>query len=146
VRAGHPLGRPGAPLTIEALAETTHVAIDYPRPEAAPADDRRPRRRTTLEDRGAFDSELMRLGLARRVGVVAPDSYTALAIVARTDMAALAPRRLAERAAQRGVLQLLEPPYESPPIEISVLHMRDRASDPAQVWFLDLLTESSADL
>jgi DNA-binding transcriptional LysR family regulator len=142
-RSGHPLGRPGATLTVETLAELEHVAIDYPRPEVAP-EDRRLRRRTTLGDSDLFEQELMRRGLVRRVGAVVPDSYTALAVVARSDMAALAPRRLAERAVQKGSLQLLEPPYESPPVEIGVLQMRDRASDPAQVWFTQLLEESCA--
>jgi DNA-binding transcriptional LysR family regulator len=146
VRAGHPLARSGAPLTLDALSEVEHVAMEYPKLEIAPAEDRRLRRRTALGDGGVFDRELMLRGLTRRIGVVAPDSYTALAIVSRTDMAALAPRRLAERAAQRGLLHLLEPPYESPPVELGVLHMRDRASDPAQVWFLDLLAESAAEL
>jgi len=143
LRTGHPLGRPGAALTVESLAELAHVAIDYPRPEVTP-EDRRPRRRTTLGDSGVFDQELMRRGLVRRIGVVVPDSYTALAVVARSDMAALAPRRLAERAVQKGSLQLLEPPYESPPVEVGVLQMRDRASDPAQVWLMQLLAESAA--
>ena len=143
LRSGHDLARPGAAFTVETLAELEHVAIDYPRPEVTP-EDRRPRRRTTLGDRGAFDHELMRRGLVRRVGVVVPDSYTALAVVARSDMAALAPRRLVERAVQRGSLQLLEPPYRSPPLEIEVLQMRDRATNSAQVWFMQLLAESAA--
>jgi DNA-binding transcriptional LysR family regulator len=146
VRSGHPMAALGGKLTLEALATAEHVAMDYPRPEIAPPEERRLRRRTALEDRGAFDRELGLMGLTRRVGVVAPDSYTALAIVSRTDMTALVPRRLAERAAQRGVLQLLEPPYDSPPLEIGVLHMRDRAGDPAQVWLLEQLAESSQGL
>ena len=48
-----PLARPGAAFTVETLAELEHVAIDYPRPEVTP-EDRRPRRRTTLGDRGAL--------------------------------------------------------------------------------------------
>lgn len=120
--------------------------MDYPRPELEPPEGQRVRRRTAMEDRGAFDRELMLRGLTRKVGVVAPDSYTALNIVSRTDMAALAPRRLAERAVHRGLLRLLEPPYDSPPVEIGVLHMRDRLNDPALTWFLDLLTESSQNL
>jgi DNA-binding transcriptional LysR family regulator len=142
-RSGHALARPGATFTVEALAELEHVAIDYPRPEVTP-EDRRPRRRSTLGDYGDFDQELMRRGLVRRIGVVVPDSYTALAVVARSDMAALVPRRLAERAVQKGSLQLLEPPYDSPPVEVGVLQMRDRASDPAQVWLVQLLVESAA--
>lgn len=141
LRSGHPLSRPGAAVTVETLAELEHIGIDYPRPEVRPPDERRLKRRTTLGDRGAFDQELARRGLVRRVGVVVPDSYTALGVVARSDMAALAPRRLAERAAQRGLLQLHEPPYDSPPVEIGVLQMRDRASDPAQAWLMQLLAD-----
>ena len=130
-------------LDIKRFAKLEHVAIDYPRPEVTP-EERHPRRRTTLGDSGLFDRELIRRGLVRRIGVVVPDSYSALAVVARSDMAALAPRRLVERAVQRGSLQLLEPPYESPPLELGVLQMRDRTSDSAQIWFMQLLTESAA--
>ncbi len=146
VRAGHPLAALGSRLTLEALAGVDHVAMDYPKPEIAAPEERRLQRRPALEDRGAFERELSLRGLIRRIGVVAPDSYTALGIVSRTDMTALAPRRLAEKAIQRGLLQLLEPPYESPPLEIGVLHMRDRAGDPAQVWLLELLAEASTGL
>jgi DNA-binding transcriptional LysR family regulator len=146
VRTGHPLAALGSGFTLEALAGVEHVAMDYPKPEIAPPEERRLRRRTALEDRGAFDRELDLKGLTRRVGAVAPDSFTALAIVARTDMAALVPRRLAERAVERGVLQQLEPPYESPPLEIGVLYMRDRSGDPALMWLLELLAQSSQGL
>ena len=146
VRAGHPLAAGGAAPTLQALAEVEHVVVDYPKPDASLTEDRRLRRRPTLEDPGEFERELMGQGLERRVGVMVPDSYTALAVVARSDMAALAPRRLAERAVAAGVLQILGPPYESPSLEIGVLHMRDRAGDPAQMWLLDLLAESARDL
>lgn len=146
VRAGHPLAESGAAPSVEALASVEHVSIEYPKPDASPAGDRRLRRHSTLEDHGAFERELRQRGLQRRVGVAVPDSYTALAVVSRSDMAALAPRRLAERAVQNGALRLLEPPYESPPIEIGILYMRERASDPAQIWLLDLLIESARNL
>jgi DNA-binding transcriptional LysR family regulator len=146
VRNGHPLAADGAAPGLEALAEVEHVMVDYPKPDVSPAGDRRLRRRPTLEDRGALERELMRRGLERRVGVIVPDSYTALAVVERSDMAALAPRRLAERAVRLGALQVLEPPYESPPVELGVLYMRDRANDPAQVWLLELLAETARNL
>nr|QQZ49960.1 hypothetical protein JKL49_25255 [Phenylobacterium glaciei] len=53
--------------------------------------------------------------------MVVPDTYSALGIVARSDMAALIPRRLAMLSAQRGFIQLVEPPYPAPPIELSCL-------------------------
>lgn len=146
VRAGHPLAADDAAPTLKALAEAEHVVVDYPKPDVSPSEDRRLRRRPTLEDPDLFQRELMRQGLERRVGVVVPDSYTALAVVAHSDMAALAPRRLAEKAVERGFLKVLKAPYESPALEIGVLHMRDRAGDPAQMWLLDLLAESARDL
>lgn len=146
VRKGHPLAATGAAPSLEALAAVEHVVVDYPKPDASPAGDRRLRRRPTVEDREAFELELTRRGLERRIGVIVPDSYAALAIVSRTDMAALAPRRLVERAVKLGALQTLEPPYEPPPVQVGVLHMRDRASDPAQIWLLDLLAETARNL
>jgi DNA-binding transcriptional LysR family regulator len=144
VRSGHPLAE--GPASIEALAAVDHVVIDNPQPDMAPGEDLKAKRRPGWEDVGGFERELARLGLHRRVGVVAADSYSALAIVAQSDMAALAPRRLAERAVQRGMLHVLEPPHVSPPVEVGVLFLRDRAGDAALAWMLDLLAEAADEL
>lgn len=144
VRPDHDLAR--TPVTLQALAGVEHVVIDNPRATAEMSEGRRLKRRPSWEDLGALDRELSRHGLTRRVGVVVPDSYSALAIVAQSDMAALVPRRLAEGMVRRGVLRILTPPYVSPAVEVGVLHLRDRAGDAGLTWLLDLLGEAAAAL
>lgn len=138
VRAQNPFA--GAPIGLDELLSLQHVVIA-----------KQPRfneiQRTGLlmhaswEDLGAFDAALQEAGRTRRVGVVVPDTYSALGIVARSDMAALIPRRLAMLSAQRGFIQLVEPPYRATPIELSLLTLRDRLADPAIAWMHDLLCE-----
>jgi DNA-binding transcriptional LysR family regulator len=146
VRHDHPLAMADEAPTLEALATAEHVVVEYPRPDVSPPEDPRLKRRSPLQDRGEFEHELSRRGLARRVAVVAPDSYTALAVVSRSHMAALVPRRLAERAALHRLLKILDPPYESPSNTVGVLSMRSRAGDPAQTWFIEQLAEAAKDL
>ncbi len=82
----------------------------------------------------------------RTVAAVVPDTFSALAMVMRTDMAALLPRRLAALPAQAGRLALLETPYVSTPREIGLVHRRDRLAEPAQAWFIGLLRETGRGL
>jgi DNA-binding transcriptional LysR family regulator len=145
VRSGHPLTK--GQLNLARLVETPHVMVASRRPPFVQSPGRGAlTMRSTYEDRGAFESELAKRGLARRIGVTVPDTYAALAIVARSDMAALIPRRLALLSAQSGRLQLIDPPYESPPIEVTLLYRRDRLEDPAIAWMRDLLIDTCRDL
>ena len=145
VRAQNPLA--GAPIGLEALLSLQHVVISR-----QPALDDMRRANTGLlmhaswEDMGAFDAALADSGLSRRVGVVVPDTYSALGIVARSDMAALIPRRLALLSAQRGFIQLADPPYPAAPIELSLLALKDRLGDPAIAWMHDLLCAVGAEV
>ncbi len=140
VRAQSPLS--SAPIGLEELLSLQHVVIAK-QPQLTDME----RANTGLlmhaswEDLGAFDAALKDAGRTRRVGVVVPDTYSALGIVARSDMAALIPRRLAMLSAQRGFIQLVEPPYPAAPIELSLLTLRDRLADPAIAWMHDLLCE-----
>ena len=149
VRAGHPAA--GGRISLKTLAEIPHVLIGaLPGQGAADADgaggEAGLRRRSSWEDSGVLDRTLAAQGLSRRIGVIAPDSFSALAIASRTDMAALLPARLAEISIQAGRVVLLRTPYVSPPVEIGLLYRRDRATDPAQAWFLDLVREAAAAL
>lgn len=146
VRAENPL--PAGAVTMEDLVSTPHVVIARDRlgfgelggvggPLAL---------RNSLDDFGAFEAELSDRGLHRRVGVTVPDSYSALAVIRRSDMAALIPRRLAEMSTQTGLLRLIEPPYRSPRVDLSLLYLRDRMAEPAIVWMRDQLRELSAAL
>ena len=66
-----------------------------------------------------------------------PDTYSALAIASRSDMPALAPRRLVALAAQSNRVKPDRPAYASPNVEISLVFLRDRLNDPAIVWMRD---------
>lgn len=145
VRAGHPLTE--GPVTFADLVKPAHVYVASRRAPLAVGAGRRPLSvRSSYEDRGAFESELAKRGLVRQIGVTVPDSYAALAVVARSDMVALVPRRLALLSAQSGRLQLIEPPYESPSLEVTLLYRRDRLDDPSIAWMRDLLMETCAEL
>lgn len=147
VRAGHPITR--EKLTVEALAALTHVAIDNPQeagdervdPAGLPLG-----RSSVWFDAGTFEGELARRGLMHKIGAIVPDGFSALAIVRRSNMAALLPRRLVMALQSGRSVAMLEPPYPNAPIGLGAHYRPDRAQDPAFAWFLDLLTKQAASL
>jgi DNA-binding transcriptional LysR family regulator len=142
VRAGHDILKDGA--SVEKLAALRFVAIDLP---VRPADETSAAPVSGVwYDRGAFDAELSRRDLVQRVGAVAPDSLSAMAMVARSDMATLAPRRLVQSYLDNKRFALIEPPYPSPSLTLSAIHRRDSANDPACSWLLAMLREAASAL
>lgn len=135
VRAGHPAFK-GPRIDLETLVSTPHVVIARNLPGLI--EDGGERRafvsRASWEDAGAFEAALASRGLTRQVGVSVPDTYTALAVASRTDMATLIPRRLALLSAQGGRVQLIDPPYESPSVDVSLLYLKERLAEPAIAW------------
>ncbi len=143
VRAGHPLA--DGPGTIERLVESPHVVIrrrryadEIGRPSVV--------MRGSWDDQGAFENELRAKGLTRRVGVTVPDTYSALAVVRRSDMVALIPERLALQTAQSGFLATVQPPYPSPQVELNLLALKERMNEPAMKWMHALIMETAATL
>lgn len=128
---------------LEALVEPSHVVISRSRDEAVSGG---LVTRASWDDAGALEVALAERGLRRRVGVTVPDTYSALAIASRSDMPALAPRRLVSLAAQSGRVKLIEPPYRSPNVEISLVFLRDRLNDPGIVWMRDQIRATAAEL
>jgi DNA-binding transcriptional LysR family regulator len=141
VRAGHPLC--DRPATLEGLVSVPHVVVAGRREIIG-----RPTisQRASWEDLGAFESELAKRNLRRRVGVVAPDTFSAMTIVARSEMAALIPRRFALLSAQSGRLALIEPPYETPPVDVTLLYRKDRLAEAPMAWMRDLIGVAAATL
>ncbi|HEX3888350.1 MAG TPA: LysR family transcriptional regulator [Phenylobacterium sp.] len=140
VRTGHPAFG-GERIDLKALVSVPHVVIARSLPGLV--EDGGERRafvsRASWEDAGAFEAALAARGLTRQVGVSVPDTYTALAVASRTDMATLIPRRLALLSAQVGRVQLIDPPYESPAVDVSLLYLRERMAEPAAAWMRDQL-------
>ncbi len=144
VRAGHPAA--AAPLSLAGLAAMTHVVMANPPETVSGGADGGLRWRSAWEDIEALEQTLSTHGLKREVGVVAPDTFSALAIVTRSDMVTLAPRRLAQVLVEAGRLQVVEAPTVPAPVTLSMLYRRDRAQDPAQAWLLGLLREAAGAL
>ncbi|MFI4950332.1 MAG: LysR family transcriptional regulator [Caulobacterales bacterium] len=140
VRAGHPIFQ-SEPIDLRTLVSVPHVVIARNLPGLIEeGGERRPFvSRASWEDAGAFEAALAARGLTRRVGVSTPDTYTALAVASRTDMATLIPRRLALLSAQGGRVKLIEPPYESPSVDVSLLYLKERLAEPAVAWMRDLI-------
>ena len=138
VRSGHPLFQDHA-TDMRTLVSVPHIVIARPVPGIVEGggDRRAFVSRASWEDAGAFEAALANGGLTRRVGATVPDNYTALAMAVRTDMATLIPRRLALLSAQGGRVKLVEPPYDSPPVDIGVVYLKDRLADPAIAWLRD---------
>jgi DNA-binding transcriptional LysR family regulator len=145
VRADHPIAQLEK-VELEDLVSAPHVVIASSMPGFA--DDAAERRglvtRASWEDAGAFETALAARGLTRRIGVSVPDSYSAISVIARSDMVTLMPRRLALLSAQSGRLKLIEPPYPSPSVDISLSYLKERVVEPAVAWMRDLIRSTAA--
>lgn len=142
VRPGHPAA--GRPIRFEELCAIPHVVIALPQASYERAAGEANFAAQALHaGEEEFEEQIAGLGLTRNVAAIVPDTFSALAMAMRSDLAALMPRRLAEMPAQAGRLALLETPYVSSPREIGLLRRRDRMADPAMDWLVCLLLETA---
>jgi DNA-binding transcriptional LysR family regulator len=144
VRSEHPLAQLNR-VELEDLVSVPHVVISGAREGIDEVSDLRgvvPR--ASWDEAGAFGAALAAEGLIRRIGVSVPDSYAALAVVLRSDMVTLIPRRLALLSAQQGRMKLIEPPYQSPSVDISLIYLKERRADPAIAWMRDVIRDVAA--
>jgi len=81
--------------------------------------------------RGPTDVALERLGLSRRVVLSVPHFLFVRAVVARTDLVAMLPARVADAG---DGLQIVEPPVEVPGYEMAMLWHERSHRDPAHQW------------
>jgi DNA-binding transcriptional LysR family regulator len=147
MRAGNPAAASGE-LTPEALAGMAHVVTAAA--EHVQAVDGRIlesglERRVIWDDFGAADGSVVG-GWPRTVGLTVQDSQSALAIVGRTDMAAMAPARLARALAAPYGLKLFDPPYAAAPVAIEALWRRDLSENPPLDWLRSQLRAAAAEL
>jgi DNA-binding transcriptional LysR family regulator len=126
------------PLTLERLAALPHLIIALTGADSRAVDGVVPDHglewRVMRDDAKAFQDALTAHGLRRHVGLTVPHVLAAPRIVARSDMAALIPRRLAVDYAERYRLKLFEPPYPSPPYAVTALWDRCYGGQPAVHW------------
>lgn len=146
LRQDHPAAH--SPLTLERLAALPHLVRVLADEEGAgdhlPEPGRGLDRAAVQDDDGAFTRALAGIGEHRAIRLTIPDTYTALAIVGETDLAALVPARLATRLAPLFRLKLFDPPYLSPPVPISMIWHPNHATTPATTWLRNLVIEEAA--
>ena len=137
-------------LTLERLAQLPHLIIALTGEDERAVDGVVPDHglewRVMRDDAGAFQDALAAHGLRRHVGLTVPHVLTAPRIVARSDMAALIPRRLAIAYAERYHLKLFEPPYPSPPYPVTALWERGYGQQPAVHWLRELLRRAADEI
>ncbi len=123
LRAGHPAL---ADWTVARFATLSHVLV------------------TVLgHGRGAYDDELERLGLSRRVALRLPHFTAAMEVVARTDLVVTLPRTIVRHAAPRGLVPV-EPPIRRPPFTTTVIWPDVLDADPGMTWLRGVVREEAA--
>ncbi|CAN5219919.1 LysR family transcriptional regulator [soil metagenome] len=139
VRAEHPRG--AGPLTVEELAHWHHVdirATDYYRASARD----RPFKETM--EHAEIARALGEHGLAPRIGMIVPDTLSALEVIKCTDMIALCPRRVAE-AYGGATIRLLAPPYRTGSTPMRMLWSIKRDRDEGLRWLRGLVERAVGD-
>jgi len=148
LRADHPAAQ-GPTLALETLAGLAHVITgtsEQTRAVEGRIYEKGLVRRVVWDDGGAFEGALAGRGLRRTIGLTVQDAQSALAIVSRSDMAALTPGRLARSLAGQYGLKLVDPPYASPPIAIDALWRSDLSEAPSLEWLRVQLRAAAAEL
>jgi DNA-binding transcriptional LysR family regulator len=91
------------------------------------------------EGPGPVDRALAERGLARRIALRIPHFYSALAIVARSDLVLTAPTALARLAAKKPKVVTLSPPLRLPGHSVDLVWHERFSKDPAHAWLRELL-------
>jgi DNA-binding transcriptional LysR family regulator len=94
---------------------------------------------------GQIWAHLAKLGYQCTVGVTVPDTISSLAIVASTDMVALLPRSYVQRLAGIAV-RTMAVPVDLPKLICGMCWRKNRVTDPALFWALDLARRAAARL
>jgi DNA-binding transcriptional LysR family regulator len=74
------------------------------------------------------------------------DSFSAMNMIGRSDMTCILPRRLAELAAERGKVVMVEPPSAPPPTPFGAVLRASDAPDSPNGWLLKLCREAATGL
>jgi DNA-binding transcriptional LysR family regulator len=128
MRQGHRALRNGC-ISLPAYAEADHMLVSY-----------------DGDVHGIVDDTLASMGRSRRVAATVPFFFSALAIVARSDLVVTVPRRLAEAYAARLDLTVADPPLRIRPFRIGqAWHQRSAASALRQ-WVSEQVRVAAAHL
>jgi DNA-binding transcriptional LysR family regulator len=87
------------------------------------------------------DTWLREENLRRRIALVVPSYLQALHVVARTDLVAFVPKRLAESLAEPLSLAVLKPPVDPGKYVEFLFYPRRGLQDPGSIWLRRLVLE-----
>jgi DNA-binding transcriptional LysR family regulator len=124
LRADHPALRARRGLTLEGYAALSHALVS-PRGEGP----------------GFVDRALERHGLVRRIALRVPHFYSALAIVAHSDLVLTAPSALGRLAPAGLPVRALAPPLRLPRHSVNLVWHERFSNDPGHRWLRDLVLE-----
>ncbi len=82
----------------------------------------------------ALDDALSSLNIARQVVIWEPSFLNVPQVIASSDLITTMPRRVAERAARALPLQLIEPPFDLPEIEVRMFWAEWAMHDDGHQW------------
>lgn len=142
VRADHPAASDPAPLK---AVEKLPLVLLAPGNRERPPADRSSRLIEPLvmwEDLASDQTPLGR-GASQRIRVVVDNSHEVLAIVATSDMAALAPYRLARSRQEALGLKLVDLADTRPTAAFETIWRADRSAHPALGWLRGILRDAS---
>jgi DNA-binding transcriptional LysR family regulator len=132
IRTDHPAvggkrarrGSGGPALTLEDYAALSHVLVS-PRGEGP----------------GVVDQVLEERGIQRRIALRVPNFYSALAIVAKSDLILTAPSEITSLVPSDAPIVALPPPLRLPRHRINLLWHERFSKDPGHGWLRGLVTE-----
>jgi DNA-binding transcriptional LysR family regulator len=97
------------------------------------------------EGPGLVDRALRERGLTRRIALRIPHFFSALAIVAKSDLVLTAPSALAQLSSERSVVAL-PAPLRLPRHSLDLLWHERFSNDPGHRWLRDLVAEISREV
>ena len=132
IRANHPIfegnrrGRPskGDSLSLEAYTELSHVMVS-----------------PSGEGPGLVDQALAQRGLVRRIALKIPHFYSALAIVARSDLILTAPAALSRLVSENLSVVTLPAPLRLPRHSVNLTWHERFSKDQGHVWLRRLVSD-----
>jgi DNA-binding transcriptional LysR family regulator len=146
VRHGHPLA--AGEVTISRALNYPHVVVDYLGNVENLTDgfsSERGALRRVLMDRAVIEAP-QRFEQYGRIAAKVPSYSNAAAVVARSDMVASIPKRLAADLCTARRLVVLDPPFDTTPVAIEAVWPRRTAADPAITWLRQQVELAAADL
>lgn len=125
MRRGHPMS--AGPVTVEDCARFPHTAVSI------------------FDDgQSEIDAALAAHGLSRTIALRTPWFAAALAVVGTTDCVATLSESLAHRFADTFGLVTMPSPLIAEPFAVTLVWDRIRSTDPALVWFRELVRDVAA--